>query len=264
MRIPASVLLTGAALLIGASFGVAVALGTRSNDPTPRQQAGPTSEETSLGTLGAPITSPQLLEANEVRAAGIVDVRTGPSTDYPVVGLLTKGNGIQATGRDEAGEWIAIALAGPGGLTGWVPVVKLEGLSDVAALPSKAAGPGFQPPAAPVAESAPSPQQPVAAQQARNPQPAPTPVSRAAPSQAAAPVEQQVAPAPPPPPPNVSGGAEPPATTAPAPPPAVAPAQAIAPPPAPTPVPTMTYCQQLAARGYANANERDYFFRYCR
>ena len=70
----------------------------------------------------------------------------------------------------------------------------------------------------------------------------PTPTATPTPAPTATPVPTQVPPTPVPPTPTLEPTPVPP----------------------PPPPPPLTYCEELATRGYANAAERDYFFRYCR
>lgn len=58
-----------------------------------------------------------------------INVRSGPSTDYPVVGVLIAGQRVPALGRTVGGDWVQIAYPGtPGGIA-WVysPLVVVEG-----------------------------------------------------------------------------------------------------------------------------------------
>lgn len=49
-----------------------------------------------------------------------INVRSGPSTDYPQVGVLVAGQQVPAIGRSPGGEWIQIYYPGvPGGIA-WV------------------------------------------------------------------------------------------------------------------------------------------------
>jgi hypothetical protein len=58
-----------------------------------------------------------------------INVRGGPSTNYPIVGVLIAGQQIPALGRSIGGDWIQVAY--PGGPSGvaWVysPLVELSG-----------------------------------------------------------------------------------------------------------------------------------------
>jgi uncharacterized protein YraI len=58
-----------------------------------------------------------------------INVRSGPSTNYPVVGVLIAGQQVPALGRSIGGDWIEVAYpGGPGGVA-WVysPLVELSG-----------------------------------------------------------------------------------------------------------------------------------------
>jgi len=58
-----------------------------------------------------------------------INVRSGPSTDYPIVGVLIAGQRVAALGRSVGGDWVQIAYPGVEGGVAWVysPLVKLEG-----------------------------------------------------------------------------------------------------------------------------------------
>lgn len=53
-----------------------------------------------------------------------LNVRTGPGTNYPIFGVLRKGDQVGATGRTETGDWLAVTLAG--GEKGWVAASLVE------------------------------------------------------------------------------------------------------------------------------------------
>jgi uncharacterized protein YraI len=58
-----------------------------------------------------------------------INVRSGPNTDYPIVGVLIAGQQIPALGRSLGGDWVQIAYPGVSGGVAWVyaPLVTLEG-----------------------------------------------------------------------------------------------------------------------------------------
>ncbi|MBX3052466.1 MAG: SH3 domain-containing protein [Caldilineaceae bacterium] len=68
-----------------------------------------------------PVTDP------EVRTTSAMNVRGGPGTNYPVVGALNAGDSARITGKNSAGDWWQVSLAG--GATGWVyaPLVTTGG-----------------------------------------------------------------------------------------------------------------------------------------
>lgn len=49
-----------------------------------------------------------------------INVRSGPGTDYPTVGVLIGGEQVPAKGRSVAGEWIEIVYPGVQGGYAWV------------------------------------------------------------------------------------------------------------------------------------------------
>jgi hypothetical protein len=49
-----------------------------------------------------------------------INVRAGPSVDYPIVGILVAGQRIPALGRSPGGDWVLIAYPGVPSGTAWV------------------------------------------------------------------------------------------------------------------------------------------------
>ena len=58
-----------------------------------------------------------------------INVRSGPSTDYPIIGVLIAGQQVPALGRSVGGDWVQIAYPGVEGGVAWVyaPLVTLDG-----------------------------------------------------------------------------------------------------------------------------------------
>lgn len=58
-----------------------------------------------------------------------INVRGGPSTDYPIVGVLIAGQQVPALGRSVGGDWVQIAYPGVSGGVAWVysPLVTIQG-----------------------------------------------------------------------------------------------------------------------------------------
>ena len=58
-----------------------------------------------------------------------INVRSGPGTDYPIVGVLIAGQQIPALGRSVGGDWVQIAYPGVEGGVAWVyaPLVEVQG-----------------------------------------------------------------------------------------------------------------------------------------
>ncbi|MGB9521385.1 MAG: SH3 domain-containing protein [Anaerolineales bacterium] len=58
-----------------------------------------------------------------------INVRGGPGTEYPIVGILIAGQRVPALGRSVGGDWIEIVYPGIPGGTAWVysPLVTVEG-----------------------------------------------------------------------------------------------------------------------------------------
>jgi uncharacterized protein YgiM (DUF1202 family) len=71
-----------------------------------------------------------------------INVRSGPGTTYPKVGVLLAGQQVPAKGRTSGGDWILVDYAGVTGGTAWV-------FSQLVILPPAANLPIVEPPATP-------------------------------------------------------------------------------------------------------------------
>lgn len=62
-----------------------------------------------------------------------VNVRSGPGTDYPIVGVLVGGQQVPAKGRSAAGLWIQVVYNGVEGGLAWVyePYVEIFGVAEL-------------------------------------------------------------------------------------------------------------------------------------
>ncbi len=78
-----------------------------------------------------------------------INVRTGPGTEYPKVGLLIVGEQVPAKGRSAAGLWIQVVYPGVEGGLGWV-YAPLVTISDLVSLPI------IEPPPTPTAQVTPT------------------------------------------------------------------------------------------------------------
>jgi len=95
---------------------------TPTSPPTPGL---PTATFTPLPTLPVPTFTPAPQTdagANEAMVTAVVrlNVRMGPSTDYPVIGQLALNESAKITGRDEFSTWWQIEYASESGDRGWV------------------------------------------------------------------------------------------------------------------------------------------------
>ncbi|HWO73703.1 MAG TPA: SH3 domain-containing protein [Dehalococcoidia bacterium] len=93
-------------------------------------------EQQSSPLVVAPTPQPQPGAATPTpdprpRAAASVNVRTGPSNDFAVLGVLGGGQAVDIVGRDASSAWLAIRFPPGSTSTGWVPANVLEGLPDV-------------------------------------------------------------------------------------------------------------------------------------
>ena len=62
-----------------------------------------------------------------------INVRSGPGTDYDIIGVMIAGQTATAFGRSAGGSWIQVSYPGVPGAVGWVysPLVTLLGGGDI-------------------------------------------------------------------------------------------------------------------------------------
>ncbi len=143
------------------AVGVARAESTAAIMPTVTSPPSPAPPTATLDTQPAPtatlaptlpVTPTEALGPTLTVAQG-VNVRSGPGTEYPVIGGLQPGNAVPVLGRDVSANWLVIAYSGGAGGQGWVAkmVVNLSG--DANSLPVLAAA-APPPTAVPVAPTA--------------------------------------------------------------------------------------------------------------
>jgi hypothetical protein len=113
--------------------------------PTPASLPTQTSQPSSAPAKAAPTalaptspTSPTEHLGPTLRAGQAVNIRSGPGTDYPVIGGLQPGNDIPVLGQDSGGNWLVIAYASG---QGWVAKIVVTVNGDTAGLPVVAAPP---------------------------------------------------------------------------------------------------------------------------
>jgi hypothetical protein len=68
------------------------------------------------------------------RATRALDLYTGPSTDYVVLGVVSKGARLEVVGISEDGEWLAVTVAPGASLYAWLPLEQVENAPDVRTL----------------------------------------------------------------------------------------------------------------------------------
>lgn len=84
--------------------------------PLPTATAAPTNVPVPTATP-VPTTPPTPAVPFAVVSAATINVRSGPSTDYPVVGSLVAGQSCAITGRNQAATWWQLSCTG--GVSGW-------------------------------------------------------------------------------------------------------------------------------------------------
>ncbi len=104
-----------------------------------------------LPTPTAPSSAPV---APQGIATGLINVRSGPGTDFSAVATLNPDESVTLVGKTPAGDWWQVSLAN--GATGWVLGQLLTTAGDVTAVAVAANIPTPPPTVAPVADAAPT------------------------------------------------------------------------------------------------------------
>jgi len=132
---------------------------TNTSQPTPAPAKAVPATQAAPPTALAPTqpAAPAASTGVTLRAGQVVNIRSGPGTDYPVIGGLQAGTDTPVVGRDSGSSWLVVAY---GGGTGWVAKMVVTVNGDVASLPVVAAPPApptaVPQPAAPAAPAAPT------------------------------------------------------------------------------------------------------------
>jgi hypothetical protein len=99
---------------------------------TPTATAGPSLTPTSAASL---TPTPTATSANVVSVSAQANIRSGPSTAYPVIYRPPSSLTATALGRDSAGQWLSISIEGAPGGTGWVSTLAAKYSGNISDLP---------------------------------------------------------------------------------------------------------------------------------
>jgi uncharacterized protein YraI len=95
-----------------------LAAATPTNTPVLKADAQPSSSSASSETAAPAATNTPVMA--QLAAASIVNVRSGPGMDYPVMGVLMEGQSAAVTGKTADGGWWQIAFEGSTEGKGWI------------------------------------------------------------------------------------------------------------------------------------------------
>ncbi|HLF91273.1 MAG TPA: SH3 domain-containing protein [Anaerolineales bacterium] len=85
----------------------------------PQVKAGPLSQQPTVDVATVTSTQPPAI-VTVLTSSDQINVRSGPSTLYPLVGILIAGQQVPGLGRTPGGDWIQIAYPGVPGGVAWV------------------------------------------------------------------------------------------------------------------------------------------------
>lgn len=132
---------------------------------------------------GASTPAAQSSQTVQAVASSIVNLRTGPGTNYDLAGGLAANQPVAVIAKNQAGDWWQVQLQG--GQTGWVygQLVTTTGPAETVAVAANIPTPPPAPTAAPVAQAPPAEAPAPAPETPAEPEPAapPTPDPNAAP-----------------------------------------------------------------------------------
>jgi uncharacterized protein YraI len=125
----------GVALIIGVTIGIIVAL----------MVAGGGDNGTSSPAVRVDLTSSPSAEGNDEeartgaamtgKATATITVRSGPGSNYQVLGTLPKDKEVEIIGQSGEGEWLEVYFLPPSRLTGWVASSLIDMSGDLALVP---------------------------------------------------------------------------------------------------------------------------------
>jgi hypothetical protein len=125
-------------------------------EDTPPAEGTLTATDTPAPTARPPATPTATASLPHAVVTGdTLNVRTGPGTNYPKIGLLRKGEEVVVTGRNASGDWLAVTLTDE--TKGWVSssLVKLDapagGIAVAQNIPKPSTPAATQKPAVPTA-----------------------------------------------------------------------------------------------------------------
>ncbi len=154
--------------------------------PTPLAPAATTAPEPPTAVPAAPAPpAPSGPQVPAVVNSDLVNVRTGPGTDQPIVATITNGQAIDLIGQNQEGDWWQVCCVD--GQTGWVfyAYMTAQGATDALPVVGEAPQPAPTTPPPPTAAppaAAAAPAAPVEVAQPQPPTATPAPTATAAPA----------------------------------------------------------------------------------
>jgi hypothetical protein len=103
--------------------------------PAPPATATPPPTATALPSATPTVDAAPTENTSFVTARSGANVRSGPGSTFPVVGLLGGGKTAPVIGKDPSGEWLAVTFTTTTGEQGWIAAIVVDLTGDAAALP---------------------------------------------------------------------------------------------------------------------------------
>ncbi|NIO70086.1 MAG: SH3 domain-containing protein [Anaerolineae bacterium] len=113
--------------------------------PTIAPTTAPTEAPTATPTPLPPTDTPAPSRLIAIVTASALNVRTGPSMAYPIVGGLSLGDSVEVVGKNTTGDWLQIAHPSGSDDQGWIAAAYADLTGSLAAVPEVSAPPPPQP-----------------------------------------------------------------------------------------------------------------------
>jgi len=119
---------------------------------TPESAPAPTATPTAVTLAALPTATPEpvALASPQGKSTGLINVRSGPGTEFGTVAALNPDEAVDIIGKNPAGDWWQVTVTS--GATGWVFGQLLQTSGDVSSV-AVASDIPTPPPAAPAAEA---------------------------------------------------------------------------------------------------------------
>ncbi|MGD0115865.1 MAG: CARDB domain-containing protein [Dehalococcoidia bacterium] len=100
-----------------------------------RTTNGSVSAPTATGRTPTAGATEEVIDGPAATATSSVNVRSGPSNGYVVLGVLRRGSEAKIVGRSDDGDWLEIEYPAHSNLLGWIIASSVDTSADLAAIP---------------------------------------------------------------------------------------------------------------------------------
>ncbi|MGA2285335.1 MAG: SH3 domain-containing protein [Dehalococcoidia bacterium] len=120
-----------AVAMVGVALAFAIAFIFKASGSTKSSVSVPTGVAR-MSTAGA---TQDVINGPAAKATDSVNVRSGPSNDYVVLGVLRRGSEAKIVGRSDDGDWLEVEYPTHSNLYGWIIASSVDTSADLTAIP---------------------------------------------------------------------------------------------------------------------------------